>query len=123
MQASHSALEAGRSFPNPSDAPSHLILIEVSSEEALLEAAADLTALEIRHHLFFEPDDDRGYTSLTTEALFTKERRRYFLKKKLYRFRPHRAYSTKEEKPTSQEVGSLLLVHTPTAAQLQPLNT
>lgn len=97
MQAAHSALEAGRAFPNPSTETSHLILLEVSSEAALLQAAADLDALGIKHHLFFEPDDERGYTSLTTEPLFTKEQRKYFFKHRLYRFNPATAYSMMDE--------------------------
>jgi hypothetical protein len=35
--------------------------------------------------LFFEPDDDRGWTSLTTAPLQTKEERKHLYKYTLYR--------------------------------------
>lgn len=102
VQASHSALEAGRLFPTRLSSPSHLILIEVSSEDALRKMAQEISELGIAYHLFFEPDDERGYTSLTTEPLFSLKQRQYFIKKKLYRFRARRAYSTADEARLNQ---------------------
>ena len=96
VQAAHSALEAGRELGQP-DLPSHLILLEAKSEEHLLKIANDLTELGIQYHNFFEPDHSRGYTSLTTEPLFSSEQRRYFRKHKLYTYRAERSYGCKDE--------------------------
>ena len=87
VQAAHSALEAGRSHHKP-QAVSHLILLEAKSEDHLCRIAEDLDLLGIAHHMFFEPDYDRGYTSITTEPLYTKEQRKYFFKHNLYKFQP-----------------------------------
>lgn len=100
VQAAHSALEAGRELSKP-DTISHLILLEAKSEEHLCSIAETLSAAGIKHHLFFEPDHSRGYTSLTTEALFTKEQRQHLAGYKLYRFNPKKAYSTKDESKLS----------------------
>ena len=96
VQLAHSALEAGREFNSPTT-PSHLILLEAKSEDALLRIADDLKKQDIRFRLFFEPDDERGYTSLTTEFLTDNEKRRYFSKHSLYRYNAKRSYSTKDE--------------------------
>jgi hypothetical protein len=96
VQAAHSALEAGRELGQPGRI-SHLILLEAKSEEHLHSIAQDLTELGIRYHLFFEPDHNRGYTSLTTEPLFTKAQRKYFFRHKLYEFRAERSYGCKTE--------------------------
>lgn len=96
VQAAHSALEAGRELSKP-DTISHLILLEAKSEEHLCSIAETLSAAGIKHHLFFEPDHGRGYTSLTTEPLYTKEQRQHLAGFKLYRFDHRKAYSTKDE--------------------------
>ena len=96
VQAAHSALEAGRELGTP-PTTTHLILLEAKSEFALLRIADELKQQDIRFHLFFEPDDDRGYTSLTTEPLTDNEKRRYFSKHSLYRYNAKRSYSTKDE--------------------------
>lgn len=96
VQAAHSALEAGREL-GTTTTPSHLILLEAKSEDALLRIAEQLEQQDIRFHLFFEPDNNRGYTSLTTEPLYDNEKRRYFSKHSLYRYNAKRSYSTKDE--------------------------
>lgn len=96
MQAAHSALEAGRELGQPGRI-SHLILLEAKSEEHLCSIADNLTNVGIKHHLFFEPDHGRGYTSLTTEPLFTYEQRQHLAGHKLYKFNPSRSYSVKDE--------------------------
>lgn len=96
VQATHSALEAGRDLGKP-ETTSHLILLEAKSEDALLRIADQLKQQDIRFSLFFEPDDNRGYTSLTTEPITDNEKRRYFSKHSLYRFNAKRSYSTKDE--------------------------
>ena len=101
MQAAHSALEAGRDLGKP-ESTSHLIMLEAKSQGALLRIAADLTDRGIRYHLFYEPDYDRGFTSLTTEPLTTDEQRAYFRKHSMYKYRPEKAFSTKDENLTKE---------------------
>jgi hypothetical protein len=97
VQAAHSALEAGRDLGKPTT-NSHLILLEAKSEDSLLKIAAELTSLDIKYRIFHEPDDDRGYTSLTTEPLDPSAKgREYFRKHSLYKFRASRAFSQSEE--------------------------
>lgn len=96
VQAAHSALEAGRELGNP-ETTSHLILLEAKSQEYLLRIADTLKQKNIRYHLFYEPDYDRGFTSLTTEPITDKELRKHFSKHSLYRFKAERAFSTKDE--------------------------
>lgn len=47
--------------------------------------------------MFYEPDYDRGYTSITTEPLTDPALRKYFSRFSLYRYRPEKAFSTTEE--------------------------
>lgn len=96
MQAAHSALEAGRELGSPNE-PSHLILLEAKSEAQLKRIAEDLKHQNIRYHMFYEPDYNRGYTSLTTEYFITDEKRKYFSKYSLYKYRAERSYSIKDE--------------------------
>lgn len=65
VQASHAALGAGNRFgPH-----SHLVLIGVDDEEALLKAANHLDELGIDLEKFYEPDYDTGYTAICTRPL------------------------------------------------------
>lgn len=94
VQAAHSALEAGRDLGKPKST-SHLILIGVKSEHSLNKVATELTLLNIRYHKFYEPDYDRGYTSLTTEPL--EHRHPYFFKHSLYKYQPQKSFSILDE--------------------------
>lgn len=100
VQAAHSALEAGRELGNPTTT-SHLILLEAKSQDALMRIADELKQQDIRFHLFYEPDYDRGYTSLTTEPITDNGKRKYFSKHSLYRFNAKRSYSSKDEVHTN----------------------
>jgi len=96
VQAAHSALEAGRELGSPTD-PSHLILLEAKNEAELLKVSDEIAQRGIKFRLFFEPDDNRGYTSLTTEPLYTNDQRAYFRKQRMYKFRAHKAFSIQDE--------------------------
>ena len=97
VQAAHSALEAGRDLGKPLG-HSHLILLEAKNEAAILKIAAELKAKGIKNSLFHEPDYNRGYTSLTTEPLEPDdERRAYFRKHSMYKYRPLKSFSTQDE--------------------------
>lgn len=87
VQAAHSALEAGRDLGKP-DSESNLILLGIKNQEALVRVAERLKHHEINYSLFFEPDNGRGYTSLTTEPLMDMEKRRVLSKYSLYKFKP-----------------------------------
>lgn len=87
VQAAHSALEAGRDLGKP-DSVSNLILLGCQDQESLLQIADRLKFNNIKYSLFYEPDYDRGYTSLTTEPLFDREQRRVLSKYSLYKFKP-----------------------------------
>lgn len=87
VQAAHSALEAGRDLGKP-DSESNLILLGVKNQESLLQIAERLKYHEIKYSLFYEPHNNRGYTSLTTEPLMEMEKRRVLSKYSLYKFKP-----------------------------------
>ena len=94
VQAAHSALEAGRDLGKPKS-NSHLILIGVKNQDSLNKISDELTHLNIRYHKFYEPDYNRGYTSLTTEPL--EHRPEYFFKHSLYKYRPNKSFSQQDE--------------------------
>ena len=87
VQAAHSALEAGRDLGKP-DSESNLILLGIRDQDSLLQVAERLKFNDIKYSLFYEPDDDCGYTSLTTEPLFDRSKRRVLSKYSLYKFKP-----------------------------------
>ena len=87
VQAAHSALEAGRDLGKP-DSESILILLGIRDQDSLLQVAERLKFNDIKYSLFYEPDDDCGYTSLTTEPLFDRSKRRVLSKYSLYKFKP-----------------------------------
>lgn len=68
VQACHAALEAGFLFQRPQDHP-HLVLLEVKDEGTLLDEQARLEAEGIPHAMFFEPDNETGYSALATAPL------------------------------------------------------
>lgn len=82
VQASHSAIEAGRELQIPSHC--NLVLLQIENEKDLLDTACFLLQNGIRYEMFFEPDDNMGHTSITTEAL-TDEKRKLLSKFKLWR--------------------------------------
>ena len=97
-QSAHSAQESGRLYPSPNTHSTTLILIGVKSQAALQKISLDLTQEGIGHYLFFEPDDGIGYTSLTTEPIYTEEQRKFFKKFSLYKFQADKAYSILDNK-------------------------
>lgn len=75
VQACHSAMEAGSEFKAAGDIP-HLILLDAKDAEHLEEISRFLKVHGIRHHKFFEPDNDMGYSSITTEPLDVEQKKR-----------------------------------------------
>jgi hypothetical protein len=74
VQAAHAALEAGFAFKAP-PSTSNLVLLAVAGQDELLAAAEMLADKGVEHELFFEPDDEMGYSALATRPLFTKRER------------------------------------------------
>ena len=74
VQACHSALEAGSEFKEPGRIP-NLILLELKNSEHLEEATRLLDKHGIKYHKFFEPDNNIGHSSITTEPLCDERRK------------------------------------------------
>lgn len=85
VQTAHSAFHAGEQYGTgvPKAIPS-LILLEVKNQEELIALSQKLDANEIGYNMFFEPDDDFGYTSLTTMPL-NQHSRKLFSNLRLWR--------------------------------------
>jgi len=75
VQACHSSLEAGAEFNEPSNTH-NLVLIQVADLEELESVDTKLTACGFRFHKFFEPDNNLGYTSITTEPLTLEQKKK-----------------------------------------------
>lgn len=84
VQACHSALEAGSEFKQPGQIP-NLVLLDAKDASHLDEISNFLMSNGIRFHKFFEPDNEMGYSSITTEPLSADR------KKKLSNFKMWRA--------------------------------
>lgn len=83
VQACHATLEAGFLFQRPNEHP-HLVLLQVADEETLLAERARLEAEGIQHAVFFEPDNETGYSALAT-APISREVGRAFRKLPLWK--------------------------------------
>jgi hypothetical protein len=83
VQACHSALEAGSEFKEPNQIP-NLILCNAEDEPHLNHIGNFLDSHEIRYHKFFEPDNEMGYSAITTEPL-TDEKKKVLSNFKLWR--------------------------------------
>ena len=69
VQACHASQESGFASQK-GDKPVHLVLLQVDNQHKLLDVASKL---HLEHKIFFEPDDEMGYTALAT--LPTQDRR------------------------------------------------
>ena len=83
VQACHSALEAGSEFKEAGKIP-NLVLLELKDQEHLYNTEDFLKSHGIRFHNFFEPDNDIGHSSITTEPL-TKEQKKVLSNFRLWR--------------------------------------
>lgn len=86
VQACHSSLEAGSNFKETDKIP-FLICLGMKNGDALVDAEQFLIRKGIKYHKFFEPDNDLGFTSITTEPL-DKEQKRYFSSFGLWKYKP-----------------------------------
>jgi hypothetical protein len=88
VQTAHSAFHAGQADPEygcslDCDIPA-LILLQVPNEEALLALHEKLKKADIVHSTFHEPDDDMGWTSITTVSI-SGDKRKLFSNLPLWR--------------------------------------
>lgn len=74
VQVGHACLEAGSYFEQPSK-PCNLVVLSVPSERHLQEAVARVQFAGIRCIVFYEPDDDMGYTAACSEPVQANSRR------------------------------------------------
>lgn len=88
VQSAHAAHSAGESFGQHS----HLIAFGAKSEQALLAIADRMTEHGIRYEMFFEPDNDVGYTAICTSPLTGDDRK------------PMRKYSLLKSNPSTLDV-------------------
>ncbi|MNK09892.1 hypothetical protein D3C87_278800 [compost metagenome] len=88
VQTAHSAFHAGETSQALEVLSDHeipaLILLQVDNQEQLKKLAVKLKEKSIVHSKFFEPDDDLGYTSITTVPL-TGDQRKVFSNYRLWR--------------------------------------
>lgn len=73
VQTAHSAFHAGQADPEKGAALdceiSSLVLLQVPNEEALLALHEKLKKAGVVHSTFHEPDDNMGWTSITTVSI------------------------------------------------------
>lgn len=86
VQAAHATLAAGARF-GPIRSDTHLVVLAVRDEPALLAASHKLLSRGLAHELFFEPDGGVGYSALATRTLLRPEERRMFRNWQLLRQR------------------------------------
>ena len=73
IQAGHAIQEAAFAFGKPeSMVPVHFTLFEVKNSVDLLKTAEHLERIGIKYKMFYEPDDETGYTAIATEPLIGK---------------------------------------------------
>ena len=96
VQAAHSSLEAGYEFKDTDTIP-FLICLGMKSGKELAKAERYLDSIGIKYHKFFEPDNNLGYTSITTEPL-SKSQKALFKRFRLWTFRPELTPSHIENK-------------------------
>lgn len=82
VQCSHAAHEAGK-LEKGTDISS-LVLLSVADEDELKKIAMRLDMLGINFYMFFEPDNEMGYSALCTCPV-TESERKHFKKYKLFR--------------------------------------
>lgn len=83
-QACHSAIQAGAEFLSPEQIP-YLITLQAKDQEHLFQIKEFLEYCNIRYYMFFEPDNNMGYSSITTEPL-NKEQSKKLSNFKLWKY-------------------------------------
>lgn len=86
VQLGHACHEAGKLLPK-SEHPdvSSLILLSARDEDDLRMISRKIDCAGIDHYMFFEPDNDMGYSAICTRPVITDRERAFFRKWDLYR--------------------------------------
>lgn len=74
VQVGHACLEARKCF-SQSETPCNLVVLSVPSERHLHAAVAWIESAGVRSAVFYEPDNDMGYTAACTEHISGRARR------------------------------------------------
>lgn len=76
VQVAHTCLEAGFKYSRPNE-NIYLVVVQVESETQLLSAVERIGTQGIQFVVFYEPDDEMGYTAACTEPLSPIYRREF----------------------------------------------
>jgi hypothetical protein len=84
VQLGHATYEAGLKFKHPGKTAS-LILLHAHNEADLHRKSRILELKDIDFCMFYEPDNDLGFTAICTRPIFTNKERAVFAKWNLYK--------------------------------------
>lgn len=86
VQLGHACHEAGKMLsPQEHTEPSNLILLSAKDEDELIDIAKRVDCAGIKFHMFYEPDNQMGYSALCTRPIVTDRERSFFKHWDLYR--------------------------------------
>ena len=86
VQLGHACHEAGKLLPQ-AEYPdvSTMILLAAEDEDDLKHIARQIDCAGIDHYMFFEPDNEMGYSAICTRPITSQRERAFFRKWDLYR--------------------------------------
>lgn len=86
VQLGHACHEAGKLLtPSEHIEPSNLVLLSARNEDDLLEIADKIHCTGITFSMFFEPDNNMGYSAICTRPVSSARERAFFQEWNLYR--------------------------------------
>lgn len=86
VQLGHACHEAGKLLPHSEHTlPSSLILLSAKDEDDLLNIADRINCAGIQFSMFYEPDNEIGYSAICTRPISSPRERLLFRQWDLYR--------------------------------------
>jgi hypothetical protein len=86
VQLGHACHEAGKVLPHAEHQDvSTMVLLAAQDEDDLKDISCILDCAGIDHHMFFEPDNEMGYSAICTRPITTPRERALFRRWDLYR--------------------------------------
>ena len=86
VQLGHACHEAGKLLNHEENKEvSSLILLSAADEKELKSIARKIDCAGIDHYMFYEPDNDMGYSAICTRPITSDRERAFFRKWDLYR--------------------------------------
>ena len=86
VQVAHACHEAGKLLPHTEYRQvSSLILLSAKDEDDLMIIARKIDRAGIDFHMFYEPDNNMGYSAICTRPIFNQRERSFFRSWDLYR--------------------------------------